>query len=352
MGRGPGVRVIGKVLQLDFRYKGIRCRERLRLEPTARNLKYAANLKARIEHAIQTATFDYVAFFPKSRRCSAIGERLSAKLGGFLVRARVSPETKEEYGEYIKLIPAWLKEKPINQITQADIERWLEGQNYSRKRINNLLIPLRGAFRKAYRDGEIKVNPLQGIKLEARKTESQIDPFTREEVERLADGYCGACWKFWAWTGVRSGELAGLEWGDVEDQCRAVAIRRSVRSGRDKSPKTRAGSRRLLLLEPARQALLTQSGEGRVFKNPATGEPFATDRQIREAFRKSCLEAQVRYRYPYQMRHSFISHALSSGENPLWVAKYVGHKDVSMVLRVYGRYIPEMDPLAGTRMVK
>lgn len=36
----------------------------------------------------------------------------------------------------------------------------------------------------------------------------------------------------------------------------------------------------------------------------------------------------------------------------MWVAKYVGHKDVSMVLRVYGRYIPEMDPLAGTRMVR
>lgn len=41
-----------------------------------------------------------------------------------------------------------------------------------------------------------------------------------------------------------------------------------------------------------------------------------------------------------------------SGENPMWVAKQMGHKDVSMVLRVYGRYIPEMDPLAGTRMVK
>lgn len=59
----------------------------------------------------------------------------------------------------------------------------------------------------------------------------------------------------------------------------------------------------------------------------------------------------MRYRYPYQLRHTFASWALSSGENPLWVARQMGHKDVSMVLRVYGRYIPEMDPLAGTRML-
>jgi integrase len=151
---------------------------------------------------------------------------------------RVSPETQEEYGEYISLIPAWLKEKPINQITQADIEGWLEGQNYSRKRINNLLIPLRGAFRKAYRDGEIKVNPLQGLRIEARKTESKIDPFTRSEIALLSAGFCGRMWNFWAWTGLRSGEIAGLDWGDVDPSGDAVTVRRSVRMGREKGPKT------------------------------------------------------------------------------------------------------------------
>jgi integrase len=259
---------------------------------------------------------------------------------------RVSPETAEEYAEYVSLIPAWLKEKPINQVTQADIEGWLEGQNYSRKRINNLLIPLRGAFRKAYRDGEIKQNPLIGLRTEARKTETEIDPFTREEVEAL-----GGVWKFWAWTGLRSGEIAGLEWRDVEPGGLLLAVRRSIRGGREKGPKTRTSLRRVTLLPAARQAL-GSGGEGRVFSNPATGEPFQTDRQIREAFRRACAMAGVRYRYPYQLRHTFASWALSSGENPLWVAKQMGHKDVSMVLRVYGRYIPEMDPLAGTRMVR
>lgn len=338
-------------MQIDFRYKGVRCRERLRLEPTPRNIRYAKNLKARIEHEIQTGTFDYRAVFPSSRRCEERSRSLLAGLNSFLGRIRVSPETLEEYQEYVSLVPGWLKEKAINQVTQRDIEAWLEPLNLSRKRQNNLLIPLRGAFRKAVRDGEVKVNPLQGIKLEARKTEAQIDPFTKDEVGRLSGLRDGRLWAFWAWTGLRSGEIAGLEWGDLDAEGAAVTVRRSVRVGREKAPKTRAGNRRIVLLQPARAAL-GDRGHGRIFLNPATQEPFQTDRQLRTAFQRSCLEADVRYRYPYQLRHTFASWALSSGENPLWVAKQMGHKDVSMVLRVYGRYIPEMDPLAGTRMVR
>lgn len=346
MGRGPGVRIIGKSIQLDFRFKGARCRERLRLEPTARNIKYATNLKARIEHEIATGTFDYAGHFPKSRRVGERSAGLRWHLERFLGRVRVSPETLEEYGEYAAAVPVWLAGKAIGSITQQDIEAWLEPLNYSRKRINNLLIPLRATFRKAYRDGEIKSNPLQGIKLEARKTEAQIDPFTREEVETL-----GGVWKFWAWTGLRSGEIAGLEWRDLDDGLVCLTVGRAIRGGREKGPKTRSSVRRVSLLPPAREVLGSRC-EGRVFLNPATGEPFRTDRQIREAFNKACKERGVRYRYPYQLRHTFASWALSSGENPLWVAKQMGHKDVSMVLRVYGRYIPEMDPLAGTRMIR
>lgn len=50
MGRGSGVRATSaSSIQIDFKYLGVRCREKLRLEPNPRNLKYAARLKATIE---------------------------------------------------------------------------------------------------------------------------------------------------------------------------------------------------------------------------------------------------------------------------------------------------------------
>jgi integrase len=48
----------------------------------------------------------------------------------------------------------------------------------------------------------------------------------------------------------------------------------------------------------------------------------------------------VRYRNPYQTRHTYASTLLSANENPWWVAKQMGHVDVEMVFRHYGKWIP------------
>lgn len=42
---------------------------------------------------------------------------------------------------------------------------------------------------------------------------------------------------------------------------------------------------------------------------------------------RALRKAGVRYRYPYQMRHTFASQALSAGENAMWVARQMGHRD-------------------------
>ena len=57
----------------------------------------------------------------------------------------------------------------------------------------------------------------------------------------------------------------------------------------------------------------------------------------------------VRYRYPYQTRHTYASMMLSAGEHPMWVAKQMGHKDWTMIARVYGRCMPDADAGAGSR---
>ena len=40
-----------------------------------------------------------------------------------------------------------------------------------------------------------------------------------------------------------------------------------------------------------------------------------------------------------QTRNSLATNALSCGENPLWIAKVMGHRDTDMIIRVYGIYI-------------
>lgn len=56
-------------------------------------------------------------------------------------------------------------------------------------------------------------------------------------------------------------------------------------------------------------------------------------------WKPALTKAKIQYRYPYQCRHTYASMMLSSGANPLWVAKQMGHADWGMIRKVYGRWI-------------
>jgi integrase len=266
----------------------------------------------------------------------------------------VEPETLREYRQSAAAIVEGIGNPFVQNLTRAQVRNWLASSPLSKKRLDNLLIPLRGALAQAVDDGILEKNILHGFKFKRIDSpKKEIDPFTPEEVEALGKVSNGDLWTFWAWTGLRSGEVIGLRWGDVDDSGDSIAIRRAVRLGRTKAPKTAAGTRVLRLLLPAKSRLpeRTPGDCGSVWRNPNTGGDWHEAKALARAFKKACSEAGVRYRYVYQLRHSFASRALSSGENPLWVARYMGHTDVGMVTRHYGKWIPSVDPLAGQRML-
>ena len=49
--------------------------------------------------------------------------------------------------------------------------------------------------------------------------------------------------------------------------------------------------------------------------------------------------AKVRYRAMRQTRHSFATYHLARGKNPLQIAKFMGHRDAEMILKVYAKFI-------------
>jgi integrase len=49
--------------------------------------------------------------------------------------------------------------------------------------------------------------------------------------------------------------------------------------------------------------------------------------------------AKLRPRTMYQTRHTFASLMLSHGEDPLWIARMLGHTTLQMVFQHYGKFI-------------
>lgn len=374
MGRGPGVRAVGEeAIQIDFRYRGERCRERVRLASSKANLAFCRQWKARIEHEIATQTFDYAKHFPESARARKFSS--SSDLGLPLLQAmrahcdtlegQVEPETLRDYRNDAETVAAWFDASTTTRtLTRKQIREALalpRNVALSRVRLTNMMKPLRGALADLEEDDAKYRSPFTGFtwrRIEAPREEEDIDPFSPEEIAALGATSEGDLWTFWAWTGLRTGELIGLRARAVGPDCSWIEIRHAVRRGRTKAPKTKAGRRRITLLQPARAALrnaLRGRGELQpddpIFMNPRKGRDWHNAQALSRAFARACKAANVRYRYPYQHRHTFATWALSSGENPLWVAKVLGHKDVAVLYKHYGRWMAQLDSQAGKRMV-
>ena len=89
-----------------------------------------------------------------------------------------------------------------------------------------------------------------------------------------------------------------------------------------------------------------------VLLNPKTNERWNGDQRIRAVWLRALQQANVRYRRPYQTRHTFASMALTAGESPMWVALQMGHKDWTMIARIYGKWMTSAQPEAGQKVVE
>ncbi len=373
MGRdGGGVRAASaSSIEITFQYQGVRCRERIALKPTTANLKKAEQHKAAIEYSIANGTFDYAATFPKSKR--AIGfKQVDARqtIGEYLDYwlERKTPTLKSStVAFYATTIRAILKpmfgDLPMHELSKKIIREKFSTYQVVNKTLMNVQSCFRSALNDAVEDEILDSNPLSGWTYKNReqlKEEDDVDPFTREEQQAILAAARGDTWpqlQFSFWTGLRPSELIALEWGDIDWIAGEIRIvRAKTRAAKEpESTKTLAGRRTVKMLAPAREALLKQKeltflAGGRVFLNTITGEPWKHAGYIyRVIWVPAMKKSGVRWRRPYQSRHTYASMMLSAGEHPMWVAKQLGHKDWTMIAKVYGRWMPSADVGAGGR---
>ena len=363
----PGVRIRRNSIVIDFRYRGVRCRETLHLAPTKNNLAYAHNLRATILLEIAQDRFDYANHFPDSPKIPQFSTNntphrlISTLLTTWLklVKSQVAHSTWNLYRQTIDchLIPEF-GDIPASELTTERVKHWmhdLHERGLNPKTINNILTPLRQALADAYADGIIDRNPMDRIKnLKYRSREP--DPFSFKEIQAILSHLTGQSrnlFQYAFWSGLRTSELIALRWEDVDFINGYVWVRRAKVQGRIKEPKTAAGRRRVKILPPAHEALESQKAYSHakgaeVFLNPRTGEPWVSDKAIREVdWERALRKAGVRPRAPYQTRHTYASMLLTAGENPMWVAQQMGHENMYVTLKRYARWLPAADPDAG-----
>lgn len=366
----------GSRLQINFVFKGVRCRELLKIPVTKPNIKYAGNLLGEIQNKIERETFRYSEYFPTSAKLKIFGgavvhgKTVLAYMNEYLAAVEkrgLSPSSVEGYRK-IKLALKELNNIPVTELSPAVLKSFILKSGNSPKTLRNKFSFLRSALAEAVTDGLVTTNPVDTIKLsnyvqkdnkvDLDNAHEDIDPFTPKEVDAILNkarpderNIIELVFN----TGMRPSEWSALQWGEVDFIHGLVVVKAAIVHNQMKGPKSRAGKRAIPLNDEARQALERQKAisflaDGFVFpKNTNVGVQLPDGELNRinpDSFRKHkwgrvLKSAGVRYRYPYQMRHTFATRHISQGMNLWQLANWMGHSSPEMLFRHYGKFIED-----------
>jgi integrase len=162
------------------------------------------------------------------------------------------------------------------------------------------------------------------------------------------------------YTGMREGELLGLQWDDVDWPRNLIDLRRTValRKGRlivntPKSGKLRTIDApasliaRLRELRSIRQAEASVAGAAMspwVFPAATDPEKPMNDAWFRDRVWRPLLEkAEVRHIRVHDARHTYASLMLRRGVPAFYVSRQLGHSSIQVTVDLYGHFIPGAD---------
>ena len=393
-------------LFLDFRYRGVRCRELTELPDTRENRTKLGRLLSVIKKEIGAGTFEYRRHFPDSRLATRFDDappapktavsRAVADLAGkhspSAQAGQPTPmaptfaafaetwflETKITWrNSYVRTVRDILDQhliphfgsRHLGELRRSDILDFRsrlaakpshrKGATLSPARINTVMVILGQIMNEAADRFEFN-SPYQRIKpLKIRK--SDVHPFTLEEVEKIlakvrADYRDYYCVRFL--TGMRTGEIDGLKWKYVDFERRLILIRETIVIGNEEYTKTDASQRDIQMSQPVfdalkRQHAATSTMSAYVFCN-TEGKPLEHNNVTKRVWYPLLRLVKLEKRRPYQTRHTAATLWLASGENPEWVARQLGHANTQMLFTVYSRFVPNLtrqDGSAFERMV-
>ncbi len=285
----------------------------------------------------------------------------------------VRPTTLKNYRDYInRYVTPRLGGKQIAKVTARDVQKLYRevqehgraeehpvyGHRLSAATVRSLHGVLHQAMDKAVEERLIAKNPTEEVTIPKKEVrEKKI--LNDEQLERFMD----TIRKDEAWfdffyteitTGLRLGEICGLMWQDFDAEKRTLSVRRTIHTEEGGEltagdTKTEQG-RRTIMLPPSTAELLRQRqhhSEQWIFPNllhpdrPVTpGKAYA---QLKKLLREADLP-DIRF---HDLRHTFATHALTSGVDAKTLSGILGHTKASFTLDTYTHVTGDMQKKAA-----
>lgn len=377
-------------LFFEFRYRGVRCREQTSLKDTKANRKRLEKILEKIQAEIITQTFRYSDYFPDSKNAERFAEPKTDEIRDSPIQVQANSSPELDTPTFQEFSHIWMREqqvswrlatqevmtlilnkhlmpvfgaKNLHQINKAEILEFraqlaekkvaATGKLLSPKTINEVVGSLRAILNEAA-DRYRFTSPARNIK-RLKVPKSDIQPFTLQEVSLIMNR-CRPDYKNYftvrLLTGMRTGEVHGLKWSQVDFERRQLLIRETYSKGRTEYTKTDGSQREIDLSPLVYSALKNQEAGTRhlsdyVFCN-LLGNPIENRNFLRNVWSPMLRNLGFEHRRPYQCRHTAATLWLASGENPQWIARQLGHTNTEMLFRTYARFVPNLTRQDGS----
>ena len=216
------------------------------------------------------------------------------------------------------------------------------------KTLNNVVTTMRGLLSWAREQQFLAHDPMATIK-PARVPRNEQPCLQPSELNNLLDAAATlptrdqAIVYLAAYSGLRRGELFGLQWGDLDESKHQIHVRRSLFRGVTGEPKTASSRRAMDLPAPIVARLVAYReqyppiGEDEfMFRNDA-GRPLNMNSWTTKVLVPLYRRAGLNPRRPFHsLRHGYASMLINNNENVKYVSAQLGHASISMTMDRYG----------------
>ena len=206
-------------------------------------------------------------------------------------------------------------------------------------------------------EGHAAFNPFEKLpRIKITRDRTKRAPFTTDEVQLILATTKAHPRHYWAHDfilcmftlGLRPSEAIGLRWRDYDGETmsitsslgRGLGGRTSSQARRRRRPKgSEQGNRVLpvsLALAAALDAYRRPGDPDALIFTAAKGGAIDDHNFSQRVWREILRKADIPHRPLYTTRHTCASHLVENGANLIQASRFLGHRDTTMLAKVYG----------------